>query len=79
MFAALTPPKKFSLPVVNPIFILKIVVLILVFLTIRGWNPVIAGPAEIEEVKVVNDQNTPDSSQHPSPQAADCKTKDCSK
>jgi hypothetical protein len=78
MFAA-TKPSKIDIPVVSPIFILKMVFLLLVFLTIRGWNPVIAGPAEIDEVKVVNDQYTPDSSQHPSPQAADCKTKDCNK
>jgi hypothetical protein len=70
---------RLDIPTVNPIFILKIVVLLLVFLTIRGWNPVIEGPAEIDEVKVVNDQHTPDSNQHPSPQAADCKTKDCNK
>lgn len=61
----------------SPRLLLKLIVLLIVCLTVRGWNPAAEGPADIEEVKVVNDQHTPDSASHPSIQAAECKHEQC--
>ena len=41
------------------LLLVKLLLLMAVFLTIRGWNPATLGPSDIEEVKVVNDQHTP--------------------
>ncbi len=74
-----TATLNFDFQAMKTLLLVKLLLVIAVFLTVRGWNPVEASPADFEEVKVVNDQHTPDANNTSTDLLpVDCKDKNCS-